>query len=145
MEHRTSPLRELSDTESLNRIATQSLGRVVTRVAEVVDIFPVNFVVDSGEIVVRTAEGTKLTEMLIGHEVLFEVDHYTEVGGWSVVVRGTARMLERASEIEHAEQLPLKPWVPTMKRNFVRISPTSLSGREFIFGEEPNRDGLQDY
>ena len=49
-------------------------------------------------------------------------------------------------ELKHeADALPLKPWIPTLKYNYVRIVPTSLSGRSFQRGEEPDRYGIQQY
>jgi hypothetical protein len=121
------------------------VGRVVTRVREIVDIFPVNYVVDGDDIVLRTAPGTKLVEMVVGGEVLFEVDEFDEHEAWSVVVRGEARVLEAEAEIAAAEALPLQPLVPTDKRFFVRITPRQVTGRAFKVGEEPPRDGPQPY
>ena len=39
-----------------------------------------------------------------------------------------------------AEALGLKPWVPTLKDFYVEITPTSVSGRHFQFGEHPERE-----
>lgn len=135
----------LTDEQCWERLTQQQLGRLVTHVGEVFDIFPVNYVVDGQSIVFRTAEGSKLTELSINDAVLFEADRYTEEDAWSVVVRGHARRLETSSEVAAADTLPLKPWIPTLKYNYVRIEPASLSGREFRRGEEPDRYGVQEY
>lgn len=140
-----NPVIVLDDAESWQLLGTHTVGRLVTHVGDVVDIFPVNYVVDGESIVLRTAEGTKLTEMLIGGEVLFEVDEHTETEAWSVVLRGRARRLETEAEILAADALPLRPLVPTLKRNYVRIEVSSLSGRKFELGEEPPRYGVQLY
>lgn len=135
----------LSDRQCWDRLAEQQLGRLVTHVGDVLDIFPVNYTVDGESIVFRTAEGSKLTELSINDQVLFEVDDYTETDAWSVVVRGTAARLETAEEVNAADALPLKPWIPTLKYNYVRIVPASLSGRDLRRGEEPDRYGVQQY
>ncbi len=135
----------LDDQECLDRLSTQQLGRLVSQAAGVLDIFPVNYVVDGRDIVFRTAEGSKLTELTIHDEVLFEVDHHTDDDAWSVVVRGKARRLDTSAEVEAADALPLRPWIPTLKYNYVRITPDSLSGRAFQRGEEPDRYGVQQY
>lgn len=145
MDDITDPVAMLDATECWARLRTQQLGRLVTRVGDVVDIFPISYVADGESIVVRTAEGSKLAELVISSEVLFEVDHHTDSEAWSVVVRGVARRLETEAEVSAAEKLPLRPWLPTLKRNFVRISATSISGRSFVFGPEPERDGVQPY
>ena len=129
-----NPVIVLDDAESWQLLGTHTVGRLVTHVGDVVDIFPVNYVVDGESIVLRTAEGTKLTEMLIGGEVLFEVDEHTATEAWSVVLRGRARRLETEAEILAADALPLRPLVPTLKRNYVRIEVSSLSGRKFELG-----------
>jgi hypothetical protein len=35
------------------------------------------------------------------------------------------------------EALPLRPWVPTIKTVFVRITPDRISARKFAFGPDP--------
>ncbi|GAA1699514.1 pyridoxamine 5'-phosphate oxidase family protein [Microbacterium sediminicola] len=135
----------LSDAESWERLAGVQLGRLVTHVGDVLDIYPVNFVVDDDSIVFRTAEGSKLVELTVNDEVLFEADAYTDDTAWSVVVRGIAHRMDTESEIEAADQLPLAPWVPTLKYNYVRVRAQSLSGRAFVRGPEPERYGVADY
>lgn len=140
-----NPLVTLDAQTCWERLATQQIGRIVTRVGETVDIFPIAFVVDGESVVFRTAEGNKLAELVISSDVLFEADELTDGLGWSVVVRGKARRLENADEIIAADELPLAPPLATVKRNYVRIDATSISGREFVPGTEPARDGAQDY
>jgi hypothetical protein len=55
----------------------------------------------------------------------------------SVVVHGKARRLETRAEIDAAEELPLKPWAPTLKYNFVVIDVETATGREFTIADEP--------
>ena len=141
----TSAISYLSDQECLDRLAEQELGRLVTAAGGVLDIFPVNYVVDGRSVVFRTAEGSKLTELTINDEVLFEVDDYTDTDAWSVVVRGRAHRLETSDDVRAADELPLKPWIPTLKYNYVRIEADSLSGRDFRRGQEPDRYGIQQY
>lgn len=135
----------LSDEQCRERLRQEELGRLVTHVGDVLDIFPVNYVLDGHDIVFRTAEGSKLVELTVNDEVLFEVDQHTDSDAWSVVVRGHARRLSDAGEVAAADELPLKPWIPTLKYNYVRITPTYVTGRAFLRGEEPERYGIADY
>ena len=75
------------------------------------DIFPVNYVVDHGTIVFRTAEGTKFAAAVLGRGVAFEIDGYEAEAGdtWSVVVKGRADEIERVQEVFDALDLPLFP------------------------------------
>ena len=120
-------------------LATESLGRLVTVSDGHADIFPVNYAHSDGKLYFRTAEGTKLAELTVDPRVLFQVDHIEGESAWSIVVRGTARRLDNFTEINDAEELGLKPWVPTLKYNFVEITPEEIDGRGFEFGEEPER------
>ncbi len=135
----------LSDEECWERLAGQKLGRLVTHVKDVLDIFPVNFVVDDRTIVFRTAPGSKLFELTVNDEVLFEADDHDEDDAWSVVVRGRARVLDTSEEVRAADALPLHPWIPTLKYHYVRIEPVMVSGRAFARKPEPDRYGIAEY
>ncbi|TGD89290.1 pyridoxamine 5'-phosphate oxidase family protein [Mycolicibacterium sp. CH28] len=131
------PIAVLSDDESWDLLASVSLGRLVTNIGDQLEIFPVNFVTQNGTLLFRTAEGTKLFSTVMNDKVLFEVDDHTVAEGWSVVVRGTARVLVTADELHEADRAQLLPWVATEKLRFVRITPSEVSGRRFKFGPEP--------
>lgn len=92
-----------------------------------------------GKIFFRTAEGSTLAGLTVHPGVLFEVDRVEGRQAWSVVVRGRARSLESFDEINRAEELDLKPWIPTLKYNAVEITPEHLTGIGVEFGEEPGR------
>jgi nitroimidazol reductase NimA-like FMN-containing flavoprotein (pyridoxamine 5'-phosphate oxidase superfamily) len=110
------------------------VGRLAVAAAGEIDIFPVNYVIDDGSILFRTAEGTKLVEVVISGRLAFEVDGLDPAAGeaWSVVVKGHGEVLEDFDEIYHAQELPLHPWhAPGRKERFVRVVPEKLSGRRF--------------
>ena len=88
------------------------VGRLAVSIANHPDIFPINFVVDHGTVVFRTAEGTKLAAAVLGEAVAFEVDGYDAAAGeaWSVVIKGRAIEIERMQDLFDALDLPLFPW-----------------------------------
>ena len=135
-----SPILNLSEDETWKLIEGTKHGRLVVTVAGEPDIFPVNYAVNNRKLYLRTAPGNKLAELTINAKVLFETDGILSEEAWSVVVRGTARVLEQSADIAAAEALNLKPWVPTLKDFYVEIDPTSVSGRHFQFGEHPERE-----
>lgn len=139
------PVVALTDEECWERLRTQELGRLVTHVGDVLDIFPVNYVVDGESVLFRTAQGSKLFELTVNDEVLFEVDDYTDTDAWSVIIRGHARALDTSEEVERADGLGLAPWIPTLKYTYVRVAAASLSGRAFERAPEPDRYGVQQY
>jgi nitroimidazol reductase NimA-like FMN-containing flavoprotein (pyridoxamine 5'-phosphate oxidase superfamily) len=135
----------LDDAGCWERLRGEQLGRLVTNVGDVIDIFPVNYVVDGESVLFRTSEGSKLFELTVNDEVIFEVDAHTDTDAWSVVVRGRAHRLDTSDEVRAADTLPLTPWVPTLKYNYVRITPSALTGRAFRIGPEPERYGIAEY
>ncbi len=129
----------LTDTEMWSLLEATQMGRLAVSAGGELDIFPVNFIVDDGTLLFRTAEGTKLVELTVHSGVAFEIDGFDDTSAWSVVVKGTAAKLDHQSEVDRADTLPLTPWIPTLKYIYVRITPTSMSGRSFRRDPEPER------
>ena len=120
------------------------VGRLAVAIRNHPDIFPVNYIVDRGAVVFRTAEGTKLAAAVLGVSVAFEIDGYDADAGeaWSVVVKGRAAEIERMQDVFDAVDLPLFPWHAAPKHRFVRIVPDEISGRRFHVVESNVRTGL---
>ena len=116
------------------QLARVNLGRIATSVGGQPEIFPVNYVVQHHTVLIRTAEGTKLASATVNERVAFEADDHDASTGWSVVVKGTARVLSTAAEVRDAERAQLLPWITTPKQRFIRITPHEITGRRFTFG-----------
>jgi nitroimidazol reductase NimA-like FMN-containing flavoprotein (pyridoxamine 5'-phosphate oxidase superfamily) len=134
------PVLELDDEQSWKLLEATRHGRLVVSVAGEPDIFPVNYIASDRKIYLRTAPGNKLAQLTINSKVLFETDGILSDEAWSVVLRGTARVLSGSAEVAAVEELGLKTWVPTLKDFYVEVVPTSVSGRHFLFGEQPERE-----
>jgi len=133
------PVRLLSEDECWELLLSSSFGRLAAAVADDIEIFPLNFVVADKRLLFRTAEGTKLLALTVNNKVALETDAIGRADAWSVVVKGIARVLDTQAEIDAANQLPLRPLVPTLKYIWVEITPTELSGRRFALEPEPER------
>jgi nitroimidazol reductase NimA-like FMN-containing flavoprotein (pyridoxamine 5'-phosphate oxidase superfamily) len=133
----TGYMEVLDEEQCWELLSTVEVGRLAVAAAGDVDIYPVNFVIDGSELVFRTAEGTKLVEVVLAGRVAFESDGYDPERGraWSVVVKGRAHDLDRFSEIYHAQDLPLFPWNASPKERFVKITPSQITGRRFTVHE----------
>lgn len=114
-------------------LTASTVGRLAIVIADKPDIFPINYVVDRNALVFRTGAGTKFAASALLHNVAFEIDGHdpAERTAWSVVVKGRAHAVERMDEVFDAEDLPLYPWAAHPKPNFVRITPTEITGRRF--------------
>lgn len=135
---------ELTEAQCWELLTADSFGRLATAAAGEVEIFPVNYVVDPGvggvaSLVFRTAPGSKLVELTVSPRVAFEIDSIDGDVAHSVVVQGHAVRIDRQQEIDAADALPLRPVVPTLKYDFVRILPDVVTGRRFHLGPEPDR------
>jgi nitroimidazol reductase NimA-like FMN-containing flavoprotein (pyridoxamine 5'-phosphate oxidase superfamily) len=130
---------ELTTDEAWELLGSTELGRIGLSVGGHPDIFPVNYIAGEGRITFRTGEGTKLSEIAVNENVAFEADDHDDQRGWSVVAKGTARVLVSTHDIAAADELSLRPWIPTMKYNYVEIAVTEISGRRYLFGPEPER------
>lgn len=133
------PSENMSDDEVWQFLEHTRLGRLALSVANEPDIFPINFLAHDGTLLIRTNPGTKLAALTVNHSVAFEIDGLTETEAWSVVLKGTARVVESQTEIDALNELPLSPWLQTLKYTFVEITPTSLRGVRFKLGTEPER------
>lgn len=123
--------RALSEDECWARLAQAEYGRVVTTAAGEIDIFTVNHGVSGHTVLFRTAAGTKLVELTIRDEVVFQVDGEDAGEAFSVVVKGRADELQTSREIEAAEDVGVRPWAPGRKDRWVRITPHEVTGRAF--------------
>ncbi len=147
MDPEPTPTRTLPAHECWALLRSAPLGRLAVSTSDRPDIFPINFAVDHGTIVYRTAEGTK-SRSAEKSFVAFEADgrYPAESDGvsgddtderstagmvWSVVVKGRAATIEVTSELIDSVQLPLHPWEHGRKDRFMRLVPESISGRAF--------------
>jgi nitroimidazol reductase NimA-like FMN-containing flavoprotein (pyridoxamine 5'-phosphate oxidase superfamily) len=126
----TDVIKVLTLEECWAILRAEEFGRFAFRLVDEIHITPINYAVDEDTLLFRTAEGSKLLGVVMGSPVAFEVDQYDEEWARSVVVRGHTRLLDEREE-HRAENVPLRPWVPTLKYNVVEIIPEVISGREF--------------
>jgi nitroimidazol reductase NimA-like FMN-containing flavoprotein (pyridoxamine 5'-phosphate oxidase superfamily) len=123
----------LTETECWTLLSSQTVARLAVNVGSHPDIFPINYLVHDGGLVFRSGAGTKLAAAVLGRHVAIEIDGFddSDRSVWSVVVKGEASEIDTMAERFAADDLPLYPWIASPKPNFVRIEPTSVTGRRF--------------
>lgn len=128
----TAPTTEhLSETVCWSLLAQAQVGRLGVAVLGIVEIIPVNFVVDRMRIVFRTSPGHKLFVLTLRNSVAFEVDGWDDGSAWSVLVKGVAEPLRTHAEIRDASHTGLESWAPDPKNTYVQILPSEVTGRRF--------------
>lgn len=142
----------LDEAECRRLLGQSGIGRLVVVVGHQPDIFPVNYIVEHvdgdsddpdddravDEIVIRTAEGTKLAAALMDRNVAFEIDAFdpTHHAGWSVVVHGTAHESRTLPAVMHDGDLPVEPWAAGVKLRHIRITIDTITGRRIPPSQE---------
>ncbi len=128
-----SDIEDLSASQCWRLLRTVPIGRIALHHDDEIEVFPVNYVVDGGTVVFRTAAGTKLT--LIGQDptCTFEADEIdvAEQLVWSVVLKGTAKPLRGHDEITSSFDMEVPTWQAGPTPTYVRLTPAVISGRRF--------------
>ncbi|GAA3560141.1 pyridoxamine 5'-phosphate oxidase family protein [Nonomuraea rosea] len=136
---RTAPqrrnLKELSEAESLRRLASVPFGRIVFTRHALPAIRPVNHVVVDGRIVLRSGSGTIISAEVASWDavVAYEADEL-DAGrrlGWSVVVTGVARLVADPEEAARLREL-VHPWVEGEMDQVISIRPEFVTGFELV-------------
>ncbi|MEI2777273.1 MAG: pyridoxamine 5'-phosphate oxidase family protein [Tetrasphaera sp.] len=124
------PMTQLTEEQCWELLEKHEFGRLAFHLVGEVHITPINYTVDSERLVFRTAEGSKLLGVVMNDDVAFEIDDIDDEQATSVVLRGTAEVLE-GSDRDAVDSLPLRPWVDTSKSIVVAIKPSEITGRRF--------------
>jgi nitroimidazol reductase NimA-like FMN-containing flavoprotein (pyridoxamine 5'-phosphate oxidase superfamily) len=123
---------ELSEEECLDLLRGRSVGRVAFNDADGPVVLPVNYVLDNGTVLFRTAPQNTVARHILSGPAAFEVDEtddYTE-SGWSVLVRGRASFVH-FDELPESGSRP-EPWVEGTRSLYVRITPQTVTGRRVL-------------
>jgi len=123
---------ELTTEDSLRRLASVPIGRIVFTHEALPAIRPVNHRVVDGDIVFRCHEGAALltvVEQVVAYEA-DQIDAGTHTG-WSVIVTGKASLVEDPDDISRYEQV-VRPWVDLPMARVIRILPEFVTGFELI-------------
>jgi nitroimidazol reductase NimA-like FMN-containing flavoprotein (pyridoxamine 5'-phosphate oxidase superfamily) len=129
-------LEELAEEQCLALIAPGGIGRIAYASRFGPTVLPVNYALQDGAIVFRTAENGPLDEDLrtgianADYQVAFEIDsfHVETHQGWSVLIQGPAHHVTGAGE-DAVRAAGIESWAPGERELFVRIVPSRITGR----------------
>lgn len=129
----------LSFKECLELIATSGVGRIAFFADGEIEVLPVNYTVDGPAIAFRTSAGSKLDAAVEREVVSFEVDAYDEVErtGWSVLVKGRAKVVSDPAVLARLEVSGLRPYATSVpKPEWILINPNTITGRRVPESEQ---------
>jgi nitroimidazol reductase NimA-like FMN-containing flavoprotein (pyridoxamine 5'-phosphate oxidase superfamily) len=129
-------IEELDENECLELICPGGIGRIAYVGRFGPAVLPVNYKLQDGAIVFRTAESGPLDEDLrtgitdADYRVAFEIDEIDPAArrGWSVLIQGPAHHVS-ASEQDSVRDAGVESWAPGERELFVRIVPSRITGR----------------
>jgi uncharacterized protein len=127
-------LDELDVDDCLRLLASSRFGRLAVDDGRGPLILPVNYLLDAGEVLIRTGRGTKLDQADRPDPVCFEVDHLDDAtgAGWSVVVRGRLQEISDPEELQRVDGLGLVPAAAGDREHVVRVVPAAITGRRLL-------------
>lgn len=121
----------LSREQCLRLMVSVPVGRIIytRRATPAVEL--VNFTVNAGDIVIRTAPSGKLMAAVRGAVVAFQADLIDQAtrSAWSVTAIGYAREVTDPADLGMLRSTGPQPWVPGDKHYFIRITPRQLTGQ----------------
>lgn len=126
-------IEELSSSTCWSLLRDIPIGRIALPGEQDIELFPVNFVVDHGTVVLRTAAGTKLSLIETSSRATFEADDIDVVAqmAWSVVLKGAVHAVLGHEAIIDIFDIDVPTWQSGPKPTYVRLVPDSVTGRRF--------------
>jgi nitroimidazol reductase NimA-like FMN-containing flavoprotein (pyridoxamine 5'-phosphate oxidase superfamily) len=128
-------IEELATSTCWQLLRSVTVGRLALHgVGDDIEIFPVNFVVDRGSVVFKTATGTKLSLAETAARATFEADHFGVDGvAWSVVMKGPTKVIRGHDAVIDSFDVDIHAWQTGRKPIHVRLTPDVVTGRRFAF------------
>jgi len=122
---------EIPEPECWELLASRPVGRVAFDDGAGPTVLPVNHAVVDEAVRFRTSPHSALATHLAGQRVAFQVDDVDEFhqSGWSVLVRGRARLVDNV--VEHGGEEPA-PWPAGQRPLLVEIETFSVTGRRLL-------------
>ncbi|MCW2767799.1 MAG: Pyridoxamine 5-phosphate oxidase [Nocardioides sp.] len=126
---------ELTTDECWTLLGESLVGRVAWSGHGGPTVLPVNFVATDEKIVFRTSPYSAPARECDDLPVAFEVDEFdsTTRSGWSVLARGTARLVYDGAHVP-AAATDLDVWADGWRALHIIIEPRELTGRRLLPG-----------
>lgn len=125
-------LRVMGLDECLERLARTPVGRFAFPLDGEICVLPVAHTLDGVDVCFRTRGNSKIEAAVDKERVAYEVDGW-EAGtrtGWSVLVQGTAVVVDEAADVRRLEDSSDPAWVELSEDyQWIRVRTQSITGR----------------
>jgi nitroimidazol reductase NimA-like FMN-containing flavoprotein (pyridoxamine 5'-phosphate oxidase superfamily) len=131
-ESEAAHLERVEPEECMELLRSRTLGRVGIKHGDDIVVLPVFYAIVDGDVVFRTAPGTKLDAAVMKTRVAFEVDNGSPP--WSVLVHGFSEEV-RDEHGQNAARAHLgSDWPAGQRDRIVRIRVKDVTGRRIAHG-----------
>lgn len=138
---RTEPF-ELAEWECESLLRAHVVGRLSVCGEDGPYVFPVNYSVVDGAIVLRVAPYSLLGTLARDAPIALQIDQFDHdrQRGWSVLARGRAEPVTDPEALAHVEAVwPPQPWASGSRPLHLRLAWRELTGRKLGTGWDPLR------
>ncbi len=125
-------LEELAEVECLDLLRGHQVGRLALGTPGGLRIYPVNYAVGDGALIIRTLPYGEVAANAVDAQVAFSVDDLDEAlrAGWTVLAVGTCRRVEDPSEVRALRGASdPEPWAAGQRSLYLKLAWEQLTGR----------------
>jgi nitroimidazol reductase NimA-like FMN-containing flavoprotein (pyridoxamine 5'-phosphate oxidase superfamily) len=118
--------------ECLERLADAAVGRFAFPLDGEISVLPVVHTIDGVDVCFRTRGDSKIEAAVDKERVAYEVDDWDAATrtGWSVLVQGTAVLVDDDADVRRLELAARRPWVELSDSyQWIRVRTQSITGR----------------
>ncbi|MGO4955683.1 pyridoxamine 5'-phosphate oxidase family protein [Luteococcus sp. Sow4_B9] len=126
---------EVLEADECRQLLTEAtVGRLAFDGPDGLTILPLSYTVDGELLIIRTADGTQLSQLDDEAPVAFEVDDFDQqtTNGWSVLVRG--RLVHVSEDQLSMDFTTPTPFVPGLREVVRGVSLDRVGGRAVANG-----------
>jgi hypothetical protein len=115
-------------------LGTAAVGRLVFTLRALPEVFPVNFCLFEGSVVIRVADASRAVTGAVDTVVAFQADQIDPRTrtGWSVTVVGHSSEILDPAERRRVLALPLEPWAGGPRDRLLRVPLDRVTGRRLV-------------
>ena len=122
--------------DCLAKLLEVPVGRLAFQLDGELSILPVVHTLDGIDVCFRTTGDSKIQAAVDRDRVAFEVDQFDGSArtGWSVLVQGTAMVVDDEADIRRLDHAARASWVPPHEgpSTWVRVRTQSITGRALV-------------
>jgi nitroimidazol reductase NimA-like FMN-containing flavoprotein (pyridoxamine 5'-phosphate oxidase superfamily) len=130
----SSQMHELTRAECMELLSSKKFGRIAWNGSHGPQVFPVNYTVVDGGVMIRTSPSSQIERLLYEPLAALQVDDVDEFleSGWSVLVVGPPEYVAHPGRHTPTDDAVPHPWAPGTHELYIRIGADEVTGRRIV-------------